>query len=337
MAAPIQGRWLLEQGFSALRERYTLVSWPWETEIWPEAWTPLLQVADEIWPSSAFTARALLPYSGVDRPLRQMPMAVEIANLAQITCSETRVATRRSHGLPDQDVIFAYGFDFNSTASRKNPMGVLEAFQRAFPLDQSDSLAARVALMIKTFPPRRFKPDYLWLQARVAEDPRIHLVVGHLERDALLQLYGCCDVFVSLHRSEGFGRGLAEALQLGLHVIATDFGGNTDFCTGPLAHPVRFDRVPIPRGAYPCADGHYWAEPDTKHAVKLIRKVAQQIVDQEKSPDPAALNVPAFYRDKFSSGVVGNRYRQRLEQLWADRRLIAETLRWRNDRSPVAF
>jgi glycosyltransferase involved in cell wall biosynthesis len=337
MAAPIQGRWLLEQGFSALRERYTLVSWPWETEIWPDAWTPLLQVADEIWPSSAFTARALLPYSGVGRPLRQMPMAVEIANLAQITCSATRVATRRSHGLPDQDVIFAYGFDFNSTASRKNPMGVLEAFQRAFPLDQSDSLAARVALMIKTFPPRRFKPDYHWLQARVAEDPRIHLVVGHLERDALLQLYGCCDVFVSLHRSEGFGRGLAEALQLGLHVIATDFGGNTDFCTGPLAHPVRFERVPIPRGAYPCADGHYWAEPDTNHAVMLIRKVAQQIVDHEKSPDPAALSVPAFYRDKFSSGVVGNRYRQRLEQLWADRRQIAETLRWRNDRSPVAF
>jgi glycosyltransferase involved in cell wall biosynthesis len=337
MAAPIQARWLLEQGFTGLRERYTLVSWPWETETWPDVWTPLLQVADEIWPSSAFTARALLPYSGDDRPLHQMPMAVEIANLAQIISSQTRNATRRSHGLPDQDVIFAFGFDFNSTASRKNPMGVLEAFQQAFPLDQGDPVAGRVALMIKTFPPRRFNPDYDWLQARVAEDPRIHLVVGHLERDALLQLYGCCDVFVSLHRSEGFGRGLAEALQLGLHVIATEFGGNTDFCTGPLAHPVRFKRVPIPRGAYPCADGHQWAEPDVNHAVLLIREVAQQILAQGKSSDHAATLSPSLYRDQFSTGVVGNRYRCRLEQLWAERFQITETLRWRNDRSPVSF
>jgi glycogen synthase len=216
-------------------------------------------------------------------------------------------------------------------------MGVLEAFQQAFPLDQGDPVAGRVALMIKTFPPRRFNPDYDWLQARVAEDPRIHLVVGHLERDALLQLYGCCDVFVSLHRSEGFGRGLAEALQLGLHVIATEFGGNTDFCTGPLAHPVRFKRVPIPRGAYPCADGHQWAEPDVNHAVLLIREVAQQILAQGKSSDHAATLSPSLYRDQFSTGVVGNRYRCRLEQLWAERFQITETLRWRNDRSPVSF
>ena len=337
MAAPVHARWLLEQGFRGVRERYTLVSWPWETETWPDAWTPLLHVADEIWPSSAFTARALLPYSGKDRPLHQMPMAVEIANLEEITSKQTRTTTRSLHNLPNQDIVFAFGFDFNSTASRKNPMGVLEAFQQAFPLGQSDPLADRVALMIKTFPPRRFKPEYDWLQARVAEDPRIHLVVGHLERHALLQLYGCCDVFVSLHRSEGFGRGLAEALQLGLHVIATDFGGNTDFCTGPLAHPVDYKRAPIPRGAYPCADGHHWAEPDVNHAILLIREVAQKVLEQREASDHATPFATSLYRDQFSSAVVGNRYRRRLEQLWAQRFEITETLRWRNDRSPVAF
>ena len=337
MAAPIHARWLLEQGFSGLRERYTLVSWPWETELWPEAWTPLLHVADEIWPSSAFTARSLLAYSGKDRPLHQMPMAVEIADLDRITCPQTRSTTRRSHGLPVQDVIFAFGFDFNSTAARKNPLAVLEAFQQAFPFDQSDPLAARVALMIKTFPPRRFNPDYAWLQARVAEDPRLHLVVGHLDRDELLQLYGCCDVFVSLHRSEGFGRGLAEALQLGLHVIATDFGGNTDFCSGPLAHPVRFERVPIPRGAYPCADGHHWAEPDVTHAVALIREIALKVLDQREDCDHTPQSALSLYHDQFSTTVVGRRYRYRLEQLWSKRSQIAENLRWRNDRSPLAF
>ncbi|MEB3320081.1 MAG: glycosyltransferase [Cyanobium sp.] len=332
MAAPVQARWLLEQGFAGLRERYTLVSWPWETEIWPAAWEPLLQVADELWPSSRFTARALQPHSHAERPLHWMPMAAAIADLREISAPQTRLSTRRAHGLPNDAVIYAYGFDFNSTASRKNPMGVLEAFQSAFPPDGADPLASRVALMIKTFPPRRFKADFQWLQARVAEDPRIHLVVGHLTRHELLRLYGCCDVFVSLHRSEGFGRGLAEALQLGLHVIATDFGGNTDFCTGPLAHPVRYRRVPIPRGAYPCADGHHWAEPDQHDAVRLIREVAQQLLETGHAGEAAE-----GYRERFSCELVGARYRDRLLQLWADRHQIAERLRWRNDRTPVSF
>lgn len=332
MAAPVQARWLLEQDFTALRERYTLASWPWETERWPEAWAPLLEVADELWPSSQFTARALRPHAGAHRPLRWMPMAAEIPNRVHVTTPEQRLATRQSHGLPEEAVIFAFGFDFNSTATRKNPMGVLEAFQRAFPPDPCDDTAARVALMIKTFPPRRSRAEYHWLQARVAEDPRIHLVVGHLEREELVKLYGCCDVFVSLHRSEGFGRGLAEALQLGLDVIATDFGGNTDFCTGPLAHPVHFRRVPIPRGAYPCADGHHWAEPDLDDAVRLIRQVAQQRLNQ-----PWRREAASTYRDRFACEAVGQRYRNRLQELWSDRQQIAMRLRWRNTCSPLSL
>lgn len=337
MAAPIHARWLLEQGFTALRERYSLVCWPWETEEWPQAWRPLLQVADEIWPSSSLTTRALLPYSSKDRPVHKMSMAVEIADLEEITSPQTRIETRATYGLGINDVIFAYGFDFSSTAARKNPMGVLEAFQQAFPQDAADPMAHRVGLMIKTFPPRRHKADYDWLRARVAEDSRIHLVAGHLSREELLRLYGCCDAFVSLHRSEGFGRGLAEALQLGLHVIATDFGGNTDFCTGPLAHPVQFKLVPIPRGAYPCADGHDWAEPDLNHAVFLLKKVAGDLLMQPKTSTRATLDLSSRYKNEFSAQTVGQRYRERLQQLWNDRHQIASSLRWRSDRSPLAY
>ena len=129
------------------------------------------------------------------------------------------------------------------------PMAALEAFQLAFPLPElpacfgrevtSHPLSQQVALLIKSFPPRGFHPEWHWLELRAAEDPRIHLVASNLERDELLALYGCCDVFLSLHRSEGFGRGMAEALQLGVDVIATEYGGNRDFCSGPHAHPVR--------------------------------------------------------------------------------------------------
>jgi hypothetical protein len=243
-----------------------------------------------------------------------MPMAAEIPNPERFCSAASRLATRRRHQLPSDAVLFGFGFDLKSTAIRKNPMGSLEAFQQAFP-PRSGGLSERVALMIKTFPPQRFSAEWHWLQARAAEDQRIHLVVDSLDRDDLLALYGCCDVFLSLHRSEGFGRGMAEALQLGLDVIATDYSGNTDFCTGPLAHPVRWRPAPIPRGAYPCADGHSWAEPDLDHAVLLMREVAAQRL----APGPQHRTT---YHERFSFAATGARYRERLDTLWQHRQQL---------------
>ena len=150
------------------------------------------------------------------------------------------------------------------------------------------------------------------------------LIAESLPREELLALYGCCDVFLSLHRSEGFGRGLAEALQLGVDVIATDFGGNTDFCTGPLAHPVRWRSAP-----------------DLEHAAELCRQVAERRMAiagepfaADPSRDPA---VPAGCRERFSFASVGARYRAGLDELWADRESVGKRLRWRADRSPVGL
>ena len=348
MAAPIQARWLLQVGLDPLRERYTLTAWPWETQQWPTAWLPLLEVADELWPSSAFTAAALqYPAAEAGLPLLVMSMAAEIPDPDRFCGSEARTTSRERHGLPAEAMLFGYGFDLNSTAIRKNPMGALEAFQLAFPLPHlpatfgreinNHPLSNQVALMIKTFPPQGESAEWHWLQLRAAEDPRIHLVAANLERDELLALYGSCDVFLSLHRSEGFGRGMAEALQLGLDVIGTDYGGNTDFCTGPLAHPVRCQEVPIPRGSYPCADGHLWGEPDLDHAAELMQQVAARRLalanDHEASAtdpsrDPAVL---AAYRERFSFAAAGARYRARLEELWAQRQEPGELLTWRAD------
>lgn len=105
----------------------------------------------------------------------------------------------------------------------------------------------------------------------------------------------------------GFGRGMAEALQLGVDVIATAYGGNTDFCTGPLAHPVRCQEVPIPRGAYPCADGHVWGEPDLDHAAELMRQVAARgwlwpTIVRRQRPIPAGIR--RFWRP-IRSGFPG--------------------------------
>ena len=153
-------------------------------------------------------------------------------------------------------------------------------------------------MLIKTFHPQCFCAEWEWLHARAAEDPRITLIAESLPRDDLLSLYGCCDVFLSLHRSEGFGRGIAEALQMGLDVIATDFGG-TDFCTGPLTHPVG-GGSPYSSGSYKYADGHSWAEPDVDHAAELCRQVATSRFEINRGSAVAkTINNPFDYRNNF--------------------------------------
>ena len=140
---------------------------------------------------------------------------------------------------------------------------------------------------------------------------------GHLARR---QIPGSREE-ISLHRLEGFGRGMAEALSLAVDVIATAYSGNTDFCTGPLA--------------YPCADGHVWGEPDLEHAAELMQQVAARRLSIAVDPEAAAVDpsrdpsVLAAYRQRFSWAAAGERYRARLEELWGQRRELGERLKWR--------
>ena len=120
---------------------------------------------------------------------------------------------------------------------------------------------------------------------------------------------------LSLHRVEGLGCGMAEALQLGVDVITTAYGGNTDSC----------------------ADGHVWGEPDLDHAAELMQQVAARRLAMAADPEAAAADpsrdpeVLAVYRERFALAAAGARYRARLEELGAQRRELAGRLKWRAD------
>jgi len=326
MSAPSHARWYCEHGLKQQTSRYTIASWPWELEKWPTKWEPILQLADEAWPFSSIIMEALRPYAQADageRSLRltRMPPPAEIENPDRYTDPPARRDARKRFGLPTGKVLFVFGFDLNSTMSRKNPMAVLEAFRRAFP--PSDSLGEKVGLVIKTLTPS--SPNKAWdeLKGFTRQDQRLHVIEASLQRAELLALYGCCDGFVSLHRSEGLGRGHAEALQLGLDVIVTDYSSTTDFCTGPLAHPVRCRLIPVQEGEYFDHEGQVWADADVEHAAERLREVA---LYRLKQPEPDQGHA-ASYRQRFSSAEVGRHYLERLEQLWAKRQSLAASLK----------
>jgi glycosyltransferase involved in cell wall biosynthesis len=124
-------------------------------------------------------------------------------------------------------------------------------------------------------------------------------------------LEASCDVFLSMHRSEGFGLGLAECMYLGKPVVGTDWSGNTEFMRADNSCPVRYELVKLDRDYGPYRKGQTWAEPDPEHAAWYLRKLADDASYRERIAEAGRRTV----REELSPRVIGLRYARRLEAL----------------------
>jgi glycosyltransferase involved in cell wall biosynthesis len=281
LTALSHGSWIAREGLGQQRGRTTIVTWPWETQTWPEGWKCMVPLADIFWPASTFTAKALEPFSDpFQRPLQVMPMTVHIDNAHLYRSPGCREKTRKRWKLDQNTKLILFIFDLKSSLERKNPWGALTVFQQAFPLEASE----QAQLVIKVLGQQRKNIEWERLQEEAAKDPRLKIIESNLSRQELLELIGCCDAFLSLHRSEGFGRGIAEAGMLGIPVVASAFGGNTDFCKGPNFYLVNCSTRMISADAYPNALGHYWGEPNLNEAAALLQCALDPNLKQTQSP-----------------------------------------------------
>ncbi|MEO8753393.1 MAG: hypothetical protein ABI624_12020, partial [Casimicrobiaceae bacterium] len=175
-------------GASLFAGRYNIGFWAWELQEFPDAWVPAFDLLDEIWVPSAFCQQAIAVKSPV--PVLRVPHSVEAPPLAP---------DRGRFGIAPGDVAFFAMCDVFSVPERKNPLGVAEAFRKAFPERESVRLFLKIGNL-------EFQPD---LKARLAEvakaDARITFIEGYLARSDLWSLMASIDCFVSLHRAEGFG------------------------------------------------------------------------------------------------------------------------------------
>lgn len=273
--------------------RYNIGYWPWELPEWPASWNCAYDIVDEIWVSTRYTQEAFALTSPV--PVLLMPMAV--------VGTPARVYQRAEFGLPPGRFLFLFTFDWNSYVARKNPEACIAAFQAAFAGQGTD-----VGLVLKVMGGRNEDPRWRALLERVAVDPRIHIVNGTLDRDAVLGLASVCDAVVSLHRAEGFGRTLAEAMLLGKPTIATAHSGNTDFCTPATSALVPARIVPVRSGEYPWGEGMSWGEPDIGQAAQAM----QRLVYDGAYRHTIALAGHRFVTECYAPRTVGLRYRRRL-------------------------
>ena len=283
-----QVRFACTEGLELMQGRYNIGFWPWELPEWPASCSHAFSLVDELWGISSYTADA---YRRSELPVYPMSLPVSIGGIAPLG--------RKDFGLPEGDYLFVFSFDFNSTLVRKNPEAVIHAFKRAFDKNSGE----KVGLVLKASHVTEKNKEWQRVRRLIEADSRIYVIDQTLRRAQVMALYKCCDCYVSLHRAEGFGRGMAEALMLDLQLIATAFSGNLDFCTDERVGLVRFEHRNVRRMEYFHADGQDWADPDVDHAAELMRSIRS---------NPRSI-VPKNF--DFSPEKMGTRYAQRLHEI----------------------
>jgi len=256
---------LLRLGRAALRGRRVVGYWAWELPVVPEVWRAGLAFVHEVWAPSRFTAAALEPL---------LPGRVRVVPHPVAACPPTpSTLGRADFGLPLDAVITLVSFSLASSFERKNPLGAIAAHRTAFG-DRADRV-----LLLRVGNPHHFPADFALLRAAAAR-PNICIDTRTLPAADNHALMAACDIVLSLHRSEGFGLVPAEAMLLGLPVVATDWSGNVDFMDAGCAAMVLARLVPArdPRGVF-MAPGAVWAEPDVDVAAVHLARLAD---------DPAA-------------------------------------------------
>lgn len=311
MTAEEHARIFLELGYAIFTERYNIGYWPWELDNWPEPWKPLFGLVDEVWASSRHTYRSIQKELNHRNQPRLSYCPLGISPIAPLT-SEQKAKARNQNGLPSETLLSICSFDGRSSFHRKNPWGTINAFLEAFPKNDR----ADVGLVIKTIHADVDPNEWKKLKTLIEQDERIHLLDAALDREELIQLYGCCDVLISLHRAEGFGRILAECLLLGLDVVATNYSGNTDFCKGMHAHPVDYEITPVPNRAYPYYQNQTWAEPNHSHAAEILRKIyAKKLAQQYGQTRKNCTEISGYQKNLFTDSIA-KYYGNQLKAIW---------------------
>lgn len=190
---------------------------------------------------------------------------------------------------------FVTVFDFDSSIERKNPLAVALAFQEAFRADE------KVELVIKTSNVNPQHWSNAWnhwetLVSHTLGDARIRIVRERYSDEQMTALVRDADCVVSLHRSEGFGYLISDAMAFGTPVIATDYSGNADFTSAQTAFPAPYALVPVPDGAvrWRC-EGAVWADVDVPAAARLMRAVFEDRAEARARADRARANIAAKY------------------------------------------
>lgn len=281
--------------------------WYWELAEFPVGQRSGFAHVDEVWVATDFMRRAIAPHAG------DVPVHTVTPPLPQAEGDPGPLPDR--FGIATDRPWFLFTFDFLSFADRKNPLGLVEAFTRAFG-DRPEH--ERPTLVIKTINADRHPGDAERLRLLVAGRPDVMFLDTYLDDHERHVLVAHCTAYVSLHRAEGLGLTVAEAMAWGRPVITTGYGGVTQFCDEQNSLLVDWTPTRIEESVGPYLRGSVWAEPDLDHAASLMRLVVDDPERATEVGERAARDI----RERHDAAVAGARMRELLragDEAWVAR------------------
>ncbi len=283
-------------GDSFFNGRYNIGYWAWELPDFPDDWCDSFKLVQEVWVHSNFILDSVSKKSPV--PVRRIPPAIEVKYPNDIK--------RSFFKLPEGPFLFLCMYDAHSFQVRKNPQAVIEAFKLAFKKEDTS-----VGLVLKISNAKTFPSEVERLKAQIYGYKNIYLIEEILTRDTVNALISCTDCFTSLHRSEGFGLVLAEAMYLGKSVIGTNWSGNIDFMNSTNSCVVDYDLIKVGKDYGPYKAYQVWADPDIEQAAHYMGK----LISDKEWREMLALNGQKTIRSNYSPKSVGEMIKQRLMEL----------------------
>ncbi|MEK6277267.1 MAG: glycosyltransferase [Actinomycetota bacterium] len=283
-----------EKNRRLLRSHYTVGLWWWEVSSFPASMRKSFDLVDEVWAGSEFVAEIFGPIASV--PIHTVPHP--------INPQQPEPAGRAALGLPE-GFLFLFMFDYRGVARRKNATGLVEAFSSAFEPGEGPQL------VVKCINPDAEPAAHAELRGLAEARPDVTVLEGYVSSDQKNAMIAACDCYVSLHRSEGFGQTLAEAMFFGRPVIATGYSGNLEFMTPENSYLVDYELGEIGPGAGPYPADAVWAEPDLDHAAELMRRVCENPAEAAERGHRAAADI----RRTHSHEAAGRAMERRLREL----------------------
>jgi glycosyltransferase involved in cell wall biosynthesis len=285
---------IMRAGLRQYYSNYNIGYWAWELETLPRDWVDAIRFVDAIMVPSEFCRAAIARYT--DKPVVVVPHPLQ----------SVKPRPRRTRGESQPFTVLSM-LNFGSSFRRKNPHAALRAFALAFGADPN------ARLILKTSGGHRYSSELAELRAHANSMPNVEIVDEIWSEELLNAAYRRADAYLSLHRSEGYGLTIAEAMMMECPVVVTGWSGNLDFCTEETAFLVRHALTAFDDDdpSYEGVTGARWAEPNVEDAARLLRLLRDEPALARRKAEAARRHLIAYTSersyDRALESLLGNR------------------------------